>query len=128
MKLLAVDFGRKKIGLAFSEGLLAQPLTVITVKTKQSALSEIINICQRLAIEKVIFGLPGGVLDKEIRSFANTIIEQTNVTVDFTDETLTSRQAITKMVEGKTTRKKRRLLEDAVAAAIILNSYLEQQV
>ncbi|MBI2036507.1 Holliday junction resolvase RuvX, partial [Candidatus Microgenomates bacterium] len=55
-------------------------------------------------------------------------IEQTNVTVDFTDETLTSRQAITKMVEGKTTRKKRRLLEDAVAAAIILNSYLEQQV
>lgn len=127
MKFLGVDFGRKKIGLAFSEGLLASPLTVISVKTNKTALLEITSIMERLAIEKVIFGLPGGVLDKEIRSFANQLTKQTNVPVDFVDEALTSRQAISKMVEGKTTRKKRRLMEDAVAATIILNTYLESQ-
>ncbi len=127
MKLLGIDFGRKKIGLAFSEGLLASPLTVISVKTKKAALWEIANITERLAIEKIILGLPGGVLDKEIRSFANALTKQTGISVDFVDETLTSKEAITKMVEGKTTRKKRRLLEDAVAAALILNTYLENQ-
>lgn len=127
MRLLGVDFGKSKIGLAFSEGLLASPLSVIKRKTQKKALSEIVNICQRLAIEKVVLGLSGGTLDKDVLKFAEAIAQATGVAVDFVDETRSSRDAIAKMVEAQTTRKKRRVFEDAVAATVILNTYLETQ-
>ena len=125
MRFLGIDFGKRKIGLAYSEGLLPSPLSTIEVKTQKQALSEIHAICERLLIEKIIVGVSGGILDKEVRIFGRILSAQTHIPVEFVDETLTSRQAVTKMVEGKTTKKKRREMEDAVAATLILNSYLE---
>ena len=125
MKFLGLDFGKKKIGLAYSEGLLASPVSVIVVKTQKQALSEIVQICERLGIEKIILGLSGGKLDDGVRSFGQTIAHATGRPIDYVDETLTSREAVKKMVEGKTTKKKRKMMEDAVAATIILNTYIE---
>lgn len=127
MKMLGVDYGKKKIGIAYSEGLLAEPFSTIQVKTKKQVLTEISTICEKFEIEKIVIGLSGGPLDKETRAFGDQITKYAHITVDFVDETLTSREAVKKMVEGKTSRKKRRLMEDAVAATIILNTYLESQ-
>lgn len=127
MRLLGVDFGKRKIGLAYSEGLLPSPLTTIEVKTQKQALSEIQAVCERLLVEKIIVGVSGGVLDQEAQIFGRILSGQVNIPVDFVDETLTSKDAVKKMVEGKTTRKKRKEMEDAVAATLILNTYLEGQ-
>lgn len=127
MRLLGIDFGESKIGLAYSEGLLASPLSVISVKTQKQMLSEVTSICKRLNIERVVLGLSGGSLDKKILAFGKTVSEVAHVPVDFIDETLTSKEAVKKMVEAKTTKKKRREFEDAVAATILLNTYLENQ-
>lgn len=127
MRFIGIDYGKRKVGLAYSEGQLPSPLSTIEVKTQKQALSEIQAICQRLAIEKIIVGVSGGVLDKDARIFGRILSGQTHIPVDFVDETLTSREAVTKMIEGKTTQKKRRIMEDAVAATLILNAYLEGQ-
>lgn len=127
MKILGIDFGKRKIGLAYSEGLLASPLTVIKVKTQKQAISEIASICERLAIEKIVIGLSGGSLDRAVLPFGENLSKITNTPLAFVDETRTSKEAIAKMVEGKTTKKKRKVLEDAVAATIILNTYLEKE-
>ena len=126
MRLLGVDFGKSKIGLAYSEGMLASPLSVIHVKTKKGAVVEITAICSRLNIEKIIFGLSGGVLDKEVRSLGAALEKRAHISIGFVDEAFTSKDAIKKMVEAKTTQKKRREFEDAVAATVILNTYIEQ--
>lgn len=127
MRLLGVDFGKSKIGLAYSEGILASPLSVIPVKSQKKAAVEITAICARLSIEKIVLGLSGGILDKEVVAFGETLRRSANVSVDFVDEAFTSRDAVTKMVEGNTTKKKRREFEDAVAATLILNTYIENQ-
>ena len=126
MKILGIDYGRGRVGVAYSEGLLPSPLAVIRVKSKKQVLSEIAAIAERLAIEKIVLGLSGGRLDKEVLTFAEEITAQTNIPVDYIDETLSSKEAVGKMVEAKTTKKKRKVMEDAVAATIILNTYLEQ--
>lgn len=125
MKLLGIDFGKRKIGLAYSEGFLASPLAVVDVRTEKQALSEITNVIERLAIERIIIGLSGGVLDTSAQTFGEHLTNQTHIPVIYIDETLTSKEAIKKMIEGKTTQKKRKILEDAVAATIILNTYIE---
>lgn len=127
MKILGIDFGKRKIGLAYSEGLLASPLSVIQVKTQKQAISEIVSICERLAIEKIVIGLSGGSLDRTTLPFGENLSKITNIPLAFVDETRTSTEAIAKMVEGETTKKKRKVLEDAVAATIILNTYIENQ-
>lgn len=127
MKLLGIDFGEKKIGIAYSEGLLGTPLATILVKTRKQVFSELQITIERLGIEKIILGTPGGRLDKSIRSFGENLSLMTKLPVEYVDETLTSQEAIKKMIEGKTTKKKRREMEDEVAATIILNSYLEGQ-
>lgn len=127
MKSLGIDFGKRKVGVAFSEWLLAEPLTTIVVKSQKQLLSEIMAICERLAIEKIILGLSGGPLDNQVRKFGKALSTITNIPVFYVDETLTSKSAVAKLVEGGTTKKKRREMEDAVAATIILNTYLESQ-
>lgn len=125
MKLLGIDYGKKRIGIAYSEGLLPSPLSTLEVKTQKQVLTKIQEVCERLAIEKIILGLSGGFLDSEIQKFGEVLAVTTSLPVSYVDETLTSKDAVKKMIEGKTTQKKRKQIEDAVAAAIILNTYLE---
>lgn len=126
MRLLGIDYGKKRIGLAFSEGFLAAPLSVITVKTQKQALSEIKTVCEKLAIEKIIMGSVKGILEKETIRFGETLSTQIGIPILFVDETLTSKTAIRKMIEGGTKQKKRRIMQDATAAALILESFLER--
>lgn len=126
MRLLGIDFGKRKIGLAYSEGFLPSPLSTIEVKTQKQVISEIQATCERLSIEKIIIGVSGGTLDHKTRIFGKILSSQANIPVAFVDETLTSKDAIKKMIEGKTTQKKRKVMEDAVAATLILNIYLER--
>ena len=127
MRILGIDFGLKRIGVAFTEGFLPSPLTVIEVRSRKQALLDIKELCERLGIEKIIIGESGGTVDVKARAFGEELSKQTQIPTEFIDETLTSKEAIKKLIEGKTTKKKRREMEDAVAAAIILNTYLENQ-
>lgn len=124
MKLLGVDFGLRKIGISFSEGVLAQPLKVITFKKLDSALEELIKIVKEESIEKIIFGLSEGLMAESTIGFARKLEKRSGVEVDFEDESFSTENAKKKLLEIEAPRKKRRVFEDAIAAALVLQSYI----
>lgn len=121
--LLGIDYGLKKIGLAISLSSLPQPLAVIPNNPK--ALDKIAQIITKNKIAKIIIGLPEGQLREGIILFARLLSKKTNAPVLFQDETLTTQDAIAISVQLSHSRTKRKRLEDAFAAALVLKSYLE---
>lgn len=126
MKVLGIDYGLKKIGMALAEAGLAEPLSV--VNNQVSVINKITKICQNYSIEKIVVGLPEGKIATKAKEFGKKLSSSTSLPVVFQDETLTSKEAIAKMIEGGRGRKRRKEREDAVAAAIILQSYLDSHV
>lgn len=124
MRILGIDYGLRKIGLAISEDNLAEPLLVVS--NQLSVFGKITRICQKYSVKKIIIGLPeSGIIDK-IKHFAGELAKITGLPVVFQDEVLTSKEAIAKMIEAGRKRKFRRQKEDAVAAAIILQSWIDK--
>ena len=124
MKLLGVDYGLNKVGLAISEADLVTPLEVI--KTKD-AFQRIVLVCHEQEIKTVVIGLPGGPVAPKVRAFGEKLTTLIKAKVVYQDETLTSQDATAKMIEAGKGQKARQARQDAVAAALILQSYLESQ-
>jgi len=122
MIILGIDFGLKKIGLALAQSGLIQVLGV--VRNSPKVFDELGEICRKNEVEMIVIGLTAGPLSSKIKKFAQKLSSKLNLPVEFQDETLTSRQAIAKMIEEGIKKKKRRKLEDAAAAACILKEYL----
>ena len=121
MKLLGIDFGEKKIGLAMAESGLVEPLGVV------KKLKAISRICQEQGIEKIIIGLSEGKMAKKTRQFGEQLANLTGLPIKYQDETLTSEEAKRIMVKIGKPKKKRQRQIDAIAAALILESYLERR-
>lgn len=124
MKILGIDYGERKIGLSISEGFLASPLRIET-KTKDFE-KRLKDFCQKEKIDKIVIGLSEGKMVQKQKEFGKKVADVCNIPVAFWDETLTSKKAVQEMIGSGVSRKKRRR-EDAVAAALILQSFLEAQ-
>jgi len=125
MNFLGIDFGLRKMGLAFSEGNFIRLLGVVWNSKK--VFFKIIEICKENNVGKIIVGLPRGKLLPLVRSFSRELESKSGLPVEFQDETLTTRDAIAKMIEGGVKKKRRKKLEDAAAAACILQGYLARK-
>lgn len=123
MKYLGVDFGLRRIGLAVSEGMLASPWKIVEVKGLKDAVDKISKIITDEGFDKVIVGLPEGKMGQTVLKFINGL-KKINPEVITADETLSSRQALEEMI-GQNVPVKKRRNSDAVAAAIILQNYLD---
>ncbi len=122
---LGIDYGPKNIGLALSYGKIASPYKVLKAKNLILLIQKIKKICQSQKIEKIIIGLPEGILAKETKKFAHLIKEKTSLPTTFVDETLTSQESLQKTLEAKVPLKKRKTLSHAFAATLILQNYLD---
>ncbi len=112
MKILGIDYGRSKIGLALAEGSLATPWKVVRA-------SELRRILEKENFDKIVVGVSEGEMGEESKEFAEGLGAETF------DETLTSQDAQRLSLEAGLSRKKRRGMEDAFAATIMLQSYLD---
>lgn len=121
MKYLGIDYGRKKIGLSVSDGKLAEPYQVIRYADYDKMIAHIKRIIEKQKIEKIVVGISEGEMAMESKKFAKEFNAETF------DETLSSHDAIEMSVAGGMGRKKRKEMEDAFAASIMLQSYLDQQ-
>jgi putative Holliday junction resolvase len=127
---LGVDFGTKRVGLAVSDplGLTARPLSVVP---RSSVVDEVANLVKELEIGTIVVGLPTGLSGgegmsaSEARKLADELKTAAGVEVVFVDERFTSRMAELALVESGMKRRKRRETVDKVAAAIILQDYLD---
>lgn len=126
MKILGIDYGRSKMGLAVGETEtgLVEPITVLRIANFQIFKLRIEKIVREHAVRKIVVGVPGGKMEKEIRRFGEQLQKQTGLPVEYFDETLTSQDARKLLIEIKRKRKFRREMEDAFAAAIMLEFYL----
>ncbi len=116
MKYLGIDYGKKKVGLAISEGMLAAPYQVISVSSLKDALNKIGSVIKKEGIDQVIVGLPdSGEAYKMAKNFIKVLGQE--ISVKAIDETLSTKQAI---VAGSKH-------EDSTAAAIILQNYLDEK-
>ena len=126
MRILGIDYGLAKVGLALADDSLAQPFGVLE---NNSRLVEKINeICQAKEVERIVIGLPKGEMAQKAKEFAQKLAQVANLPFDFQDETLTSQEATAKMIEAGKRKKYRQTKSDAFAAAIILQTYLDTHV
>lgn len=119
MKYLGIDYGRSKIGLAVSDGKLAEPYQVIRYKDNNKMIAHIKRIIEKQKIEKIIVGISEGKMAEESKRFAEIF------QADTFDETLSSHDAQQMSIESHMGRKKRKEMEDAFAASIMLQNYID---
>lgn len=132
MKILSIDFGKTRIGLAEADGKVVASLEVVKKKNSEDILKEIAAICRERNIEKIVLGLPLGNEQSEdqIRSFAMDLHRVTELPVDFTDETLTSKEAERILKDLKLNPRSEKFKQeiDRISAKLILEQYLREKV
>lgn len=114
-------------------GILASPLIIITRHEEDAGIKAIADIIDQYAVKRVIVGLPlsmDGSLGRQaekVKTFAEKLSSYIDVPVEFRDERLTTLLAKRLMQEANTKRSKRSSQDDAIAAALILQGYLDEE-
>lgn len=125
MKYLGLDWGLKKIGLAISEGELADPAGGIEIKSLKEGIEKIVKKVRDEGADLVVIGKPEGGFGKKVEDAAK-LLRKEGIRVELADETLSTQEAKREMIRMGTGKLARR--EDhAVAAAIILQRYLDEE-
>ena len=124
------------MALSDSQGILASPLTIINRKDETGDIGTIIDLINQHQVKQVIVGLPRsmdgsiGQQAEKVQLFTQKLCSQTEIPVEFRDERLTtvSAKCLMRTVNIKKTKKKSRekVRYDAIAAALILQSYLDE--
>ena len=125
MRYLGIDYGRKKVGVAIAYGPLADPYKVIHYHDEVQLLKTLNQIIQTERVDQVIVGLSEQEIAVEATEFAAKLTRESGKPVELADETLTTHDAQARAIEAGMKRSKRRAMEDAMSAAIILQSYLD---
>jgi putative Holliday junction resolvase len=135
MRVLGLDIGEKRIGVALSDplGIIAGALTVVDRVTDDAALKEIIDLARENEVERIVVGMPrslDGSLGKQaqaVQSFVDLLKKRTDIPVVTWDERLSTVAAERTMLEVGMKRDKRKKRRDSLAAAIILQGYLDRE-
>lgn len=127
MLILGIDYGRKKIGLATADGLLAEPLKTLRYQDIKILSGVLREITEKLKVKKIVVGISEGKMAKETKAFGERIEAKLGIPVVYQDETLTTQEAHELAIKAGIKRKKRRELEDAYSATLILQAYLDSK-
>lgn len=133
--MLGVDYGEKRVGLAISdpEGIVGLPLETVAEDNAEAAAERIAAICRERAVGRIVLGLPRnmngtlGAKAEEAAAFGELLAGETGLEVIAWDERLSTVRAERSLRESQMSRKKRQRRVDAVAAQVILQSYLDAQ-
>ena len=133
MRILGIDLGEKRVGLAVSDplGYTAQGLETLHLKSKKDLLKGLEEVCRRYEVQEIVIGLPvnmngtHGPKAKEVAELVPELEKQLKVPVRTWDERLSSREAGRLMISEGLSRSKQRMNSDRLAATLILQGYLE---
>ena len=122
MNILAIDYGDKRIGLAWMQTGLD---VILPYGLIEGGIKELVILIKKEHIDKLVIGLPIGLESQEnmntkkVRKFADKLKKETNLPIEFVDERFSSAQADN--MGGETSR-------DEKAAMVILQSYLDKSI
>lgn len=135
MRVLAVDPGSKRVGVAVSDpsGTIAQALATVPAEPSETLAQRLASIAGEQEAGRIVVGLPlrldgsEGPEAKSARSLADQLRRAARVPVELVDERLTTAQAERAMIEAGARRSRRRESVDQVAAALLLQSHLDRR-
>ena len=130
-RILALDWGEKRIGVAFSEGFLAAPHSVIQRKSKAEDYARIVNLVEQMKAEVLVIGLPKSLNPEQpigpqanrVLNYSRALAEHLEIPIALVDESYSTVNAA-EFLHRSGRRGKTPL--DAAAAAVILQTYLDQ--
>ena len=133
MRVLAIDYGRRRMGLAVSDplGITAQGLRTLEHSTRDGDLKKLARLVGEYEVSRVIVGNPlhldGGVtaMSEKAAQFAGRLRRRLSCPVDLWDERLSTAQAEASLREMDAKRSTRRKSVDRMAATLLLQSYLD---
>ncbi len=134
-RILAVDYGEKRIGLAVSDelGITASPLMTLVRRSDDETVRQIAQLASKLRVTQIVVGLPRrtdaqeGEMERKVKAFAEKLRQKVSVPVVLFDERFTTRIAEQVLLEADLSRRKRKQIRDRLAAVILLQSYLDSQ-
>jgi putative holliday junction resolvase len=135
MRVLALDHGSRRVGMALSDelGMIAQPMGYWEAHPLGVVLDRLRELVTEKAVGLVLVGMPRnmdgsyGPAARQVEEFMAALRAGLAVPVQAWDERLTTAQANRVLIEGGVRREKRREKVDAMAAALLLQSYLDAQ-
>ena len=133
MRILALDPGTKRVGIALSDELkiIAQPLEFIAAEPFAGVVDRLGELIRDKQVELILVGLPRnmdgsyGPAAQRVQDFIAALKGALTVPIRTWDERLTSAQANRVLIQGNVRRDKRKEKVDKMAAAILLQSYLD---
>ena len=133
MRVLAIDHGTVRMGLAMSDELkmIAQPLEFIPAEPFSGFLDRLKELLREYEVELILLGMPRnmdgsyGEASIKVREFEAVLKNTITAPIKTWDERLTTVQANRALTQGRAKKKKKRLNVDSMSAAILLQSYLD---
>jgi len=133
MRVMGLDHGSVRVGVALSDelGMIASPAEYVPAEPIEDLLQKLRNIVVEKQVSQVVVGMPRnmdgthGPAAEKVRAFVHQLRMTLDVPIRTWDERLTSAQANRVLIEGNVRRKDRKQVVDKMAAAILLQSYLD---
>ncbi len=131
VRILALDYGHKRIGMAISDplGMTAQPLGF--VPQDQKAQEHILEAIQRYKVEALVIGYPLSLngtpsqMAQVVERFGTSLKDKSHLPIHYWDERFTTAESERLLVSANIQRKKRKEVRDSIAATLILQGFLD---
>ncbi|MCX5852999.1 MAG: Holliday junction resolvase RuvX [Deltaproteobacteria bacterium] len=132
MRILGLDYGSKRIGVAICDelGITAYGITTITRRNRKQLLEALSEIIKKYGVEKIVVGYPirldgtAGIQCEKVDTFSKVLETSFLLPVIKWDETLTTKEAEDILFQANVRRKKRKSVVDQLAATLILKGYM----
>lgn len=133
-RVMALDFGEVRVGVALSDvgGILASPFTIIRFANREQVITDILGIVREYEVGAIIVGLPYslngsvGLQAEKVLSFIEALKAHINVPIATRDERFTTLTAVEYKKKTNKKRSDQKIRYDSIAAAIILQEYLDE--
>ncbi len=130
MRILGIDYGSVRVGVALSDelGMLASPLETVDYAQAIARIKEIIS---EKNVQKIVLGMPRnmngsyGPQAEKVRLFAQLLAEKIAIDIQFWDERLSTQEVERMLIQANVSRQQRKKVIDKLAAQRILQNYLD---
>ncbi len=129
MRIVALDYGEKRIGAAVAEMEVGVALPAAVLPNDLQA---VLRFLQEQKPDRIVVGMPyrlsgeAGSRAQQVQAFIEALRAHLEVPIDTVDERLSSQEAERRLLQGGYRRRQRRAVQDSIAAALLLETYLRR--
>ncbi len=135
MRILGIDYGEKRIGLALTDpdAILAYPYATLVKSTRDKLFADLTKILDAEGVQCIVLGLPVDLygaetlITRQVRNFAASLGRRTDIPIHLADERLSTQAAMDDLSVSRLSRKRKKAVVDQQAAVRILESWLARR-